>query len=366
LDGRIIEVSAQSRSPKIVISGYYGFDNCGDEAVLLSIIHCLGKLAPETRITVLSGNPEKTREVYGVDAANRWNPLIIAKELISCRLLISGGGSLIQDVTSVRSPGYYLGVIRMAQFFRKRVMIYGQGIGPLTIEKNRDATAKAFNRCSAIIIRDPASAELLKDIGVKRDVQVTCDPVLALDEAELVEVTPNREIPDCLVSSPCLLVAVRNWKDDRHIPPIAELLDGQAAKGWNTLLVPAHFPSDMDAIAKLRAKMKIQPQSIDKCLSAREFLSLAASADRVFSMRLHGLICAMAMGTPMLGVSYDPKIDAFMEQAGAEKYCLHFDDFDIAKAQQLLDETPPSMETRRLELKEQAWETARVAIGLLQ
>ncbi|MCL2226660.1 MAG: polysaccharide pyruvyl transferase family protein, partial [Oscillospiraceae bacterium] len=105
-------------SLKIVISGYYGFDNCGDEAVLLSIIHCLKKLDPDVRITVLSNAPEKTRELYGVDVANRWNLIAVAQEILTARLLISGGGSLIQDATSVRSPAYYLLIIRLALFFK--------------------------------------------------------------------------------------------------------------------------------------------------------------------------------------------------------------------------------------------------------
>ena len=150
------------KAPRIVISGYYGFDNCGDEAVLLAIIHCLKTLAPNVKITVLSGNPEKTRKLYGVDALNRWNPVRIALMLLTCRLLISGGGSLIQDVTSARTPNYYLGVIMMALFLRKKVMIYSQGVGPLTIPKNRARTAKILNRCNIITLRDNHSAELLR------------------------------------------------------------------------------------------------------------------------------------------------------------------------------------------------------------
>ena len=106
-------------TPKIVISGYYGFDNCGDEAVLLAMLHCLKKTIPNARMTVLSNNPEQTRKQHGVGAVNRWNPVKIAIKLLTCNLLISGGGSLLQDVTSARSPGYYLGVIKMALFLKK-------------------------------------------------------------------------------------------------------------------------------------------------------------------------------------------------------------------------------------------------------
>jgi len=401
-------MSVYAKNPKIVISGYYGFDNCGDEAVLMSIVHCLKKLRPDARITVLSGNPEKTRELYDVDAVSRWNPASIARQLATCRLLISGGGSLLQDVTSARSPGYYLGVIRVALLLRKKVMIYSQGIGPLTLEKNRIKAAGILNRCHMITLRDKGSAELLRELGVKRDIVVTSDPVMALgrecipqnecdsyavtsdpaialgrecipqNECDTYAVTsdpaiaPGREAAAKPRSKPLLVAAIRSWKDDRHIGPFAGFLDAQIAKGWDVLLVPAHYPEDAVANVRLSERMASKPRVIDKALTAQDFLALIASADSVLSMRLHGLICAMAMGTPMLGLSYDPKVDAFMEQAGLEDYCLPFDSLGPESTKRMIDilgALPPQpsaeQESRRKEMQQTAWETARLAVSLL-
>ena len=372
-------MSIRKKSPKIVISGYYGFNNCGDEAVLLAIIHCLRKLWPEVRITVLSGDPSGTRELYDVKAVNRWNPLKIAFEILTSRLLISGGGSLLQDITSIKSPRYYLGVIRIALFLGKNVMVYSQGIGPLTAEKNRIRTAKVLNRCHAITLRDERSAALLSDLGVRRDTPVTCDPVMALDREDIYDEASKEDLHKLglfdnpnVDLNPLLFVSIRCWEDDRHIAPVAEFLDAQAREGWNVLLVPAHYPEDSDAVAMLSARMTARPICIDKLLTAREFIALTALADRVFSMRLHGLICAMAMGTPIIGLSYDPKVDAFMEQAGLERYCLSFDDFDVKTANRLMEELDnipfqlrQEREARRLEMQDLAWETADVALWLL-
>jgi len=409
------------KGPKIVMSGYYGFGNCGDEAVLLSIVHCIRKLCPDARITVLSGDPERTREQYGVQAVDRWSPANIVPELLTCRLLISGGGSLLQDVTSARSPGYYLGVIRLALLFRKKVMVYSQGVGPLTLEKNRAEAARVLNRCHSIALRDAASADLLRELGVTRDMRVTCDPVMALgredalgaecimrdmykgaDVGEGADASRNNAAGTtgttgttgtggnigaaaCLLKEfgisddpaparkPLLFVAVRRWKDDSHIARIAAFLDARAAKGWRVLLVPAHFPGDAEANKRVCGMMAAQPHCIERPLTAREFLALAASADMVFSMRLHGLICAMAAGTPMVALSYDPKVDAFMEQAGMKGYCLPLDGFDVDSAERMIDGlcamSPASLsekEARRKEMQRSAWETAEMAVALLK
>ena len=43
---------------KILISGYYGFANAGDEAMLTAIIESLRQVEKNVELTVLSGNPE--------------------------------------------------------------------------------------------------------------------------------------------------------------------------------------------------------------------------------------------------------------------------------------------------------------------
>ena len=367
------------KNPKVVISGYYGFDNCGDEAVLLAIIHCLRTLKPDIRIAVLSGNPQKTHELYSVESVNRWNPIRAALEIISCRLFISGGGSLLQDVTSSKSLRYYLALIRLAAVIRKRVMIYSQGIGPLTADKSRLRVFRTLNRCKTITVRDERSAELLRELGIKRDIHVTCDPVMAFSPDDIDVSAINNELRDIgLIGSshedrkPLLMVTVRQWGDHSHIKPVAKLLDIQIKGGWDVLLAPAHYPNDMEALNEISSLMTEQPYILNKCLTASQFLALAAIADRVFSMRLHGLICAFAMGTPVFGLSYDPKVDAFMEQAGLSGYCLPFGGIScdaaeslLAKMDNLSSQSQQTSEMRRQEMRDMAWKTAQTAVDML-
>ena len=153
---------------KIVISGYYGFDNSGDDALLMSIIDNLKKNDDKAEITVLSKNPQKTKLQYSVGAANRYNPFSLIKTIASCDVLISGGGTLIQDATSTKSLFYYLFVIKLAQIFRKKVMLYANGIGPLNSFKNIENTQKILDKVDLITLRDPKSRDELEKIGVTK------------------------------------------------------------------------------------------------------------------------------------------------------------------------------------------------------
>ena len=164
---------------KIVISGYYGFNNLGDEAVLAGIISLLKKKNKELKITVLSAAPQKTAEKFGVQAVSRTSLIQILAALAEADLFISGGGSLLQDVTGNFSVPYYLGLAWLAKLQGTKTVYYAQGAGPLQQKWSQLLTALSLNRFQLLGVRDQASKNLLKEIGVKKDIQLTVDPVLA-------------------------------------------------------------------------------------------------------------------------------------------------------------------------------------------
>lgn len=118
-------------SRRVVISGYYGFDNMGDEMVLAGILAGLRRLDPGVRVTVLSAHPAATAREHGVDAVSRTHLPSILAALARADLLISGGGSLLQDVTGPFNIPYYVGVMELARLRGVPVMMMAQGIGPV-------------------------------------------------------------------------------------------------------------------------------------------------------------------------------------------------------------------------------------------
>jgi len=248
----------------------------------------------------------------------------------------------------------------------------------LNAEQSRAKVAKALKLCDLITVRDARSAELLTELGL-RDIKVTCDPVMALGSEHSVDPDLEKELSSLLAGvgadergKPLLMVAIRHWSDNKHIAPVAQLLDNLIRRDFDVLLVPAHYSEDMPAANELISHMSEVPYCLDRTLTAPEFIALAACADMVFSMRLHGLICAMAAGTPILALSYDPKVDAFMDQAGQSRYCLSLDDFDAVEAENLISELEnlsiESLRERnelRRSLHAMAWQTAELATRLM-
>ena len=199
---------------KILISGYYGFGNAGDEALLSSILQALLELEPRAEITVISGNPVETMSTHKVKAIGRFDMWKIYQAVYSCDMLISGGGSLLQDVTSARSLYYYLSIIALANTLGKRVMIYAQGIGPLRKSLVRVTVGHVLNQVSMITVRDHASKEELLSLGIDNaPITVTADAVLGMHP---VDTAVGRDIlaPYGVDSDrPIVGVSVRAWKD---------------------------------------------------------------------------------------------------------------------------------------------------------
>lgn len=303
---------------KILLSGYYGFDNAGDDAVLFAIVQALREIIPDVDITVLSNQPEKTAQQFGVKAVDRWGKTSLPKAIKDCDVLISGGGSLLQDVTSKNGILYYLGVIKLAQMMRKKVIVYAQGIGPVNEPRNRALVAKILNKVQAITVRDFDSRRELMEMGVYREIMVAVDPVLgisadSIDETQGLQLLRGAEA-GYIDGKKMLMVAARNWKhSDRFFKEIAESCDAMAEQGWQVVFVPFHYPEDVEAGRNIASLMKRDAVVLSGNYSPQETMAVLKNADLIMGMRLHSLIMGAALLKPMVGLSYDPKVTSFMQ-----------------------------------------------------
>ncbi|MDF2593968.1 MAG: csaB [Clostridia bacterium] len=303
---------------KIVLSGYYGFDNIGDEAVLYAILSQLRESMPEIRITVLSNNPEKTKLMYEVDAVNRWHIKEVIKVIKESDMLISGGGSLLQDVTSSKTIPYYLGIVKLAQWYKKKVVFYSQGIGPIEHGYNKWLTKKIVNKVDAIFVRDSHSKEVLEELGITKPINVAADPVLGIK--------PNghvyKYVRDLLGEAKAVGVYIRPWENEEElISSLEKALQYVIREGYKVYLIPMYYLQDREIAHKLKNKLGENAIVVDKMLTIDEVVSYTACFEFIIGMRLHSLIMAAAQKVSMIGLSYDPKVRDFMKDMEIP-YCI--------------------------------------------
>ena len=290
---------------KVVISGYYGFDNLGDEAILKSIIIALKEADKNIEITVLSSNPIKTQQNYNVKAINRWNIKKIHKELTMSDGLISGGGSLLQDVTSSRSIFYYTFIMGLASLVNKPIFLYAQGVGPINKRLNKKIVKFFLNKVQYISLRDEESSNLIKSIGVNTKIDIVPDPVMGLDikMADLKSKKNNY-----------IIISVRNWSAKKnYLKQIAMSCNEIMEEGIDIKLLPMHEKLDEKISKELAEMIEYEVEVLSCEMNMEEKLKYVSKAKLMIGMRLHALIFAGNVGTPMIGISYDPKIDSYLK-----------------------------------------------------
>lgn len=300
-----------------VISGYYGYDNLGDDAILYAISRQLSTLEPPVRLTVLSQRPAETAACYGLRAVSRFSPIAVLRAIRKSDLLISGGGSLLQDRTSTRSVRYYLGVIRLAQLLRKPVFLYANGIGPLSREKNRRRVCKCIDSCSGVTLRDSDSLLELRTLGVTRqDILVTADPAFTLsgDDRGLQRLAALG-IP---TDGPMLGVSLRRVPGiEAQIPQFAALFDRIYREHGKTLVFfVMQERMDRELSRAVMDQMEAPAYLASSPMDPAGMLSMLRCMDAMVSMRLHTIIFAARERVPTVGCVYDPKITAFLQMLG--------------------------------------------------
>lgn len=312
---------------RILISGYYGFANAGDEAMLSAIIKALQGAAAnkELQLRVISGNPQATARVHGVDSVHRFHPWQLLRSIMDCDLLLSGGGSLLQDVTSKRSLLYYLSVLLAGRLLGKRVMLYAQGIGPINSPWLRRLTSKICNAADLITVRDMDSLQELRRLGVQEArIRLTADAVLTLKREPLE--AGRSLLQRCGVEAgsgntgsakqKLIAISVRQWQQDEgYLHQLAQAADKLVLEHKaQLLLLPLQYPADVAACRKVQQLMNQPSTVLDVSCTTEEFLSVIGNCQLLIGMRLHALIFAAVMGVPFAAVSYDPKIDGFVKE----------------------------------------------------
>lgn len=314
---------------RVVLSGYYGFGNLGDEAILYSMVQSLKTLAPNLEILVLSHDPVGTERSLSVEAVDRWKLLEVARALRRADLLISGGGSLFQDVTSPQSLLYYLGILELARILGRPRMVYAQGLGPLKRSWARYITAKVLNHVQLITLRDSHSHALLRELGVLRpEVKVTADPVLGLEVGAF-----NREVGQEKLLRLGLKVGVkplagfslRYWSfPESTLKALAQAADYLVDQGFEVLFLPFHFPRDVEACWQVQRLMERPATVVKEKLTLEDVVGIISSLDFLVGMRLHALILGAVLEVPFIGLSYDPKVEAFCRQVEGPWLALNF------------------------------------------
>ncbi|MEB3323105.1 MAG: polysaccharide pyruvyl transferase CsaB [Synechococcaceae cyanobacterium] len=287
--------------PQVLLCGYYGEHNLGDD-VLLQVL--LQQLPVGCEALATARDEREVRERFGVATTDRTRLAGVLAALGTCRALVLGGGSLLQDATSFRSLLYYAALILAARLQGKSVILWGQGLGPLRRRRSRLLVRALLPLVTAISWRDPASARLGQSLGGKG--LLGSDPVWAWPAAPW----HGAGGPILLCWRPVKTLEADGWRALLHaLDALATAADRPVH--W----LPFHREQDHDLLERLAGEGLVPPRLRTRsrpveAMEPAEAMAHFQAAGLVLAMRLHGLILAALAGAPLAALSYDPKVQA--------------------------------------------------------
>ncbi|HEX2927354.1 MAG TPA: polysaccharide pyruvyl transferase CsaB [Ruminiclostridium sp.] len=311
---------AKGKRYDVIISGYYGFGNIGDDAMLRSIVDNLKEQKPDISILAMSRDPVETASVYGVSAINRKNMFKVYSSMRKAKLFVYGGGNIIQDSTSSRSLLFYLGTAWLAKKLKLKIMFYANGIGPINKSGNAEHSRRILNMADVITVRERFSYNELKKMGItKPKIALTADAAFSvnIDPAQLDD---SRNFAGISVNEKYAGFSVRRcpgFEEHQHKKyeqAIAEAADYVFKKyGLKPVFIPMEYNVDILTVNNIISKMKTKSYIVSQNHTVAETFGVIHKMDIMISMRLHALIFAAYLNVPFIGISYQPKVDGFLE-----------------------------------------------------
>lgn len=320
-----------NRAPHLLLAGYFGFDNAGDEAIFESMVDRFRALSPGVRLSALTQDPVAAQRL-DVHAVPRKHLPSVWKAMRSCDAFVLGGGGLFQDSTGPGSVIYYGGLLALARAAWRPSVIFCQGYGPVRAAAARWLTRQAFRLPALVTVRDEESLEELSALGIPAsELYLAADPALLMKPLEVEEMRPllesegllaemgRCELPDGSLSAagPLVAVTVRPWPT-LSLQNLADALkafrDRHSAR---YLVLPLQPQRDLEPSQRLAELLDGQARVWEKPLAPRALTGILSCCDMVIGMRLHSLILATVENPPIFGLSYDPKVERFCRRAGA-------------------------------------------------
>ncbi len=302
---------------RVIISGYYGFNNFGDEAILYSLLEGLQRMDLPLEIVVLSADPCLTGRTYGVSARQRWPLSKVLQAMQGADYMITGGGSLLQDVTGFKSIPYYLGLTYFARRRGAKNILFAVGVGPIRRGWLGKLTKMFLNRLDYVSVRDSQSRDLLQRLAVQKEIHLLADPVFTLTP-------PHKESSKEILAGegidakgPYIVIAPRTFPGAEEDPLIWVDIITNLQKKYehNIILWPLHPQQDMSLCQSI-AEKTYRVSILEASYSPLRILDLLKSVDLVLGVRYHALVLGAVAGCALLGVSYDPKVNSLLKQLG--------------------------------------------------
>ena len=301
----------------VVLCGYYGFGNMGDNALLRSAIDLARERYADKPVCALTKSPKKDKAEFNVRCVRRGSFFAVRRELREASLLVFGGGTLLQENTSLRSLAYYSWVIKYASKKGVAVELWGNGLGAPRSKLGAKLMKNALQKCRFAGLRDGASVSVYRDIigntdRVHREADLA-SKILPSPRERIDFILKTLGINEETTPKGYAVVTVKGSEGRGYKDILESWLETLTADGIRLLVIPM-FPKE--DIKESRRLCRRFDGFLAEKIGESDAVGLIQGSAVVCGMRLHSLVFASAAGVPFVGFGGDAKTESFCCENG--------------------------------------------------
>ena len=346
------------RLSKVLLYGYFGYGNIGDEAICKVILDDL-RAKHNTEAVILSADPERSSKLHGAESC-RLGSIKFLQHLLSAHTVILAGGGRYGD-TSLRIVST---LVLLAKLLRKKVIFRIIGVyhyrslllakvepQPFKSSLTRALVRMSFDLADEVTVRDRFSERVLRLSGVKRDIKVMEDEAQKLLPASLESVQlvlkedfMNKERGRLVIGINLLTLTGMSGEKLKKIA--ANVLDW-VVKNYDADIV--FLPFGYGSKITKAIDDRIIAREIKECMQYKDKLRIveveltpeeALGAFRMFDlflgMRFHSILFSGMMNVPTISVIYDMKVEEFIKQSGHNLQSIWINELDEEKLREMI------------------------------
>ncbi len=307
---------------KIVLFGYYGHQNFGDDLMLYSITEELGE---NNELHILTSDVDKTY-IGGENVflhqtfknAKIKNFLLLMKVFMKKDYLVWGGGTCFSDQDGVVNPS----LLFLAKAFGLKVVFIGIGANIIKKKSNVIKMRLIGKLVDKVYVRDSDSLEILRTF-FKPSLLEKSEDLAYLYQYKKTEQRDNKLI----ISLRDLTNYLDKGRVDMVLSNLSVFIASYQSKYKFEKVIILNLDDELDFEINQRLYNRLQELIEDTSRiifitdrKLEEKIKIIQSGKLNIIFRLHGIFISVLSGVDTIGISYSPKVKRFMDSVKARGY----------------------------------------------
>ena len=246
---------------------------------------------------------------------------------------------------------------------------------------------------TAITVREAVAVDILKDLGLKKDIALFADPRFVLREespAHIRDILINEHIEP---EKPIIAITTRYLHQDmpawvkrghhytkegvQNANEVLAKVGAYLSENAQLVLIPMHpdYDEDLEMAAVIKRNMS-DPSNLhvlSRRYNSREVMGIISRSELLLASRLGSAVFATVTGTPTVAIAYDPRMTDHMNRVALGSQVFDWMELNYDDVVPKIDEVVASrsaiqehMKSRAKEFEEIAWKNVEIVANVLE